>query len=59
MLLIDFDRPIKCKSTVSGWITEYVDTKEQVGCVFNKVTDLWRWQREQRELFNAAISRTV
>lgn len=37
---------IACKSVVGGWQTVLSETDEVFGPVFNKVTDLWNWQRD-------------
>lgn len=49
MPIIDFTRPISSLSVLTGWRTVYSDTNEQIGPSFNKVTDLWKWQRAERE----------
>ena len=36
---------IQCKSVVGGWVTCVVETGYEFGPVFNKITDLWNWQR--------------
>jgi hypothetical protein len=50
MPIIDFNRAIISLSVLTGWQTAYKDTEECIGPSFNKVTDLWKWQRNQREL---------
>jgi hypothetical protein len=35
-----------CKSVVSGWKTCIHETGETFGPSFNKIQDLWNWQRE-------------
>jgi len=37
---------IQCKNVAGGWQTCVVETGYQFGPVFNKITDLWAWQRE-------------
>lgn len=33
-------------SVVGGWQTKVIETQELIGPVFNKITDLWAWQKE-------------
>jgi len=42
----DNDMKIQCKNVAGGWQTCVVETGYQFGPVFNKITDLWAWQRE-------------
>ena len=35
-----------CQSVVGGWQTVVVGTEELIGPVFNRINDLWQWQRE-------------
>ena len=36
---------IKCVSVPGGWQTEVEKTEYRFGPVFNKIQDLWAWQR--------------
>ncbi len=36
---------INCKSVIGGWQTCVANTGYLFGPVFNKITDLWSWQR--------------
>jgi len=36
---------ITCKSVMGGWQTCVANTGYLFGPVFNKITDLWAWQR--------------
>lgn len=36
---------MKCVSVIGGWQTENEDG-ELFGPIFNKVTDLWAWQKQ-------------
>ena len=38
-------REINCISVVGGWQTAFKDTNIMFGPVFNKIQDLWAWQR--------------
>ena len=42
-----FDMDVKCVSVLGGWRTATVDGKE-FGPTFNKIQDLWAWQRNKR-----------
>jgi len=37
---------IQCKNVAGGWQTCVVETGYLFGPVYNKITDLWAWQRE-------------
>mgnify|MGYP003342568484 FL=1 len=37
---------LQCASVAGGWQTEIKATGYRFGPVFNSITDLWRWQRE-------------
>jgi len=36
---------VNCKSVLGGWQTQVVCSGYLFGPVFNKITDLWEWQR--------------
>ena len=35
-----------CLSVLGGWQTAIKDTDQILGPVFNKIQDLWNWQKE-------------
>lgn len=37
---------LECKNVPGGWQTAIKQTEVTFGPVFNKITDLWAWQRE-------------
>lgn len=47
-------RGICCLSVVGGWQSAFQDTSVTFGPVFNKIQDLWAWQRE-----NLYVAETV
>lgn len=38
-------RQIGCLSVLGGWQTHFVGTEVTFGPVFNRVQDLWDWQK--------------
>lgn len=40
------DNFFACQSVPGGWQIKVIATDDLVGPVFNKTSDLWRWQRE-------------
>ena len=37
---------LNCASVAGGWQTAIKDTEVTFGPVFNRIQDLWSWQRE-------------
>lgn len=35
-----------CTSVLEGWQTKHMPTQQLIGPSFNKITDLWEWQRD-------------